>query len=122
MPGVARTLTRFERESAAAGLIAGTVPTKGTSKRERRCGSTTSTVEAVLQATATRSGAWRSIRRSMTRATRSASACSLNRPYGKAGVVRGIDEARVGARLQSLGEDREAAEPRIEDENGRHGG
>ena len=41
-------------EAAQAGLIAGTVPTKGNEKRLRKCGSTM--VEAVLQAMTTRSG------------------------------------------------------------------
>ena len=44
------------RDAAQAGLIAGTVPTNGTAKRARSCGSTS--VEAVLQAITTRSGRW----------------------------------------------------------------
>ena len=61
-----------------AGLIAGTVPTNGTLKRVRKCGSTS--VEAVLQAMTMRSGRWVSISSPMsapTRATSSASARPL---------------------------------------------
>jgi hypothetical protein len=42
-------------DCAQAGLIAGTVPTKGTEKRARK--SLSASVEAVLHATTTRSGA-----------------------------------------------------------------
>src|SRR5262249_2700168 len=56
---VPRTATRLVREPAQAGLIAGTVPTNGTLKRVRKCGSTS--VEAVLQAMTMRSGRWVSI-------------------------------------------------------------
>ena len=44
---VPSTVTRLLIEPAQAGLIAGTVPTKGTEKRARSCGSTS--VEAVCR-------------------------------------------------------------------------
>jgi hypothetical protein len=71
---VPSTATRLVRETAQVGLIAGTVPTNGTRKRVRKCGSTS--VEAVLQGMTIRSGWWVSISspiRSPTRATSSAS-------------------------------------------------
>ena len=51
---VPSTETRFDCDAAQAGLIAGTVPTKGRVKRSRSAGSTS--VEAVLQAITARSG------------------------------------------------------------------
>ena len=52
---VPSTAMRLVFDWAQAGLIAGTVPTKGTVKRARK--SASASVEAVLQATTTRSGA-----------------------------------------------------------------
>src|SRR6476659_4749404 len=51
---VPSTETNFDTDWEQAGLIAGTVPTKGTEKRARNWVS--ASVEAVLQATTTRSG------------------------------------------------------------------
>src|SRR5207237_156967 len=51
---VPSTETRLVRDAAHAGLIAGTVPTKGSANRARKLGSMI--VEAVLQAMTTRSG------------------------------------------------------------------
>ena len=55
---------RLVVDCAQAGLIAGTVPTKGTAKRARK--SASASVEAVLQATTTRSGAWSAMALPMT--------------------------------------------------------
>ena len=66
----------FELEHA--GLIAGTVPTNGTLNFSRSCGSTS--VEAVLQATTTRSGRWAAISCSITSSTRATSLASSWRP------------------------------------------
>src|SRR6202043_2380544 len=55
VPLVPSTDTRLVFELAQAGLMAGTVPTKGILYAERRCDITS--VEAVLQAITTRSGA-----------------------------------------------------------------
>ena len=71
---VPSTEMRLVSESAQAGLIAGTVPTKGRAKRSRSAGSTS--VEAVLQATITRSGRCAAISRSISAVTRAISACS----------------------------------------------
>src|SRR5216683_7951068 len=65
---VPSTDTSLLLEAAHAGLIAGTVPTKGTSKRWRSSGNTS--VEAVLQATTTTSGLCVVIRSPMTATTR----------------------------------------------------
>src|SRR5258708_20565096 len=54
VPLVPSTDTRFVFERAQAGLIAGTVPTKGTWYCSRRCDITN--VQAVVQATKTTSG------------------------------------------------------------------
>ena len=56
VPLVPSTETRLVFELAQAGLIAGTVPTNGTVYAPRRCDMTS--VDAVLQAITTRSGAW----------------------------------------------------------------
>jgi len=60
---VASTLTSFDLLLAAAGLIAGTVPTNAVSKRARN-GARTS-VDAVLQAITTMSGENRAINRAI---------------------------------------------------------
>ena len=65
-------------DCAQAGLIAGTVPTKGTVKRARAVAS--ASVEAVLQATTTRSGACRAIASPSTAVTRAISASSARSP------------------------------------------
>ena len=75
---VPSTETRFERDAPQAGLIAGTVPTKGTANRARRCGSTM--VEAVLQAITMISGACASINSAISGTTRPTSASSLCLP------------------------------------------
>jgi hypothetical protein len=72
---VPSTVTRLVTELAQAGLIAGTVPTKGTRKRWRRCGSTS--VEAVLQAITMRSGACAVISSPINATTRATSSGSL---------------------------------------------
>ena len=117
---VPSTDTRRVSEAAQAGLIAGTVPTKGTGNRARRCGSTS--VEAVLQAMTMRSGRWCLDQL----AHQGDDALDQFRlalaAVGKEGIVGDVEVARVGARLGDLAEDREAAEPGIEDEDGRRGG
>ena len=72
---VPSTDTRLLTETAQAGLIAGTVPTNGTAKRARRCGSTS--VDAVLQAMTANAGRWVSISVAMSGTMRSTSAASL---------------------------------------------
>ena len=73
------TLANMSAEMGAqAGLIAGTVPTKGTVKRARSSGSTR--VEAVLQATTTRSGWYVSMSPLMTATTRAINSVSPWRP------------------------------------------
>ena len=79
VPGVASTDTNFERDSAAAGLIAGTVPTKGRSGSALRKSASTS-VEAVLQATTHRSGRMSSTRLRSTATTRGASSAADQSP------------------------------------------
>ena len=116
---VPSTVTRLLTEPAQAGLIAGTVPTKGTEKRARKCGSTR--VEAVLQAMTTRSGRWVSISSPMSAHDARDQLGLAAAAIGKEGVVGDVDVARVGSRLGDLAKDREAAKPGIEDENGRSG-
>ena len=65
---------RLVVDCAQAGLIAGTVPTKGTAKRARN--SASASVEAVLQATTTRSGACSAIALPITSTMRAISAAS----------------------------------------------
>ena len=59
-------------------------------------------------------GSWMAMSRSMTSRTRATNAFSESRPYGKAGVVGRVDEPRVGAGFQHLGEDGQSAEAGIE--------
>jgi len=69
----------FVSEICAAGLIAGTVPTKGSFvHRARSCDNTS--VDAVLQAIATMSGDSVEMSDSMTARTRSTSSPSLQEP------------------------------------------
>ena len=114
---VPSTDTRFVCEAAQAGLIAGTVPTKGTVKRSRSSGSTS--VEAVLQAITTRSGACASISSPISAITRATSASSRNRAVGKQRVVRRIDEPRIGPRARDLAEHGQAADAGIEHQDAR---
>ena len=66
---------------AAAGLIAGTVPTTGTSSAARTAGS--AMVDAVLHAITTSRGRYRSTSRPSNAGTRAAISASLLVPYGK---------------------------------------
>ena len=66
---------------AAAGLIAGTVPTTGRSSAARTAGS--AMVEAVLHAITIRRGRYRSASRPSSAGTRPAISLSLFSPYGK---------------------------------------
>ena len=75
VPLVPSTDTRLVFEAAQAGLIAGTVPTNGTLYSPRRCDMTS--VEAVLQATTTRSGAWAEISSPISGTTRAMICSSL---------------------------------------------
>ena len=92
---VPSTETRLLTESAQAGLMAGTVPMKGTWKRARNCGSTS--VEAVLQAMITRSGRWLAMRSPISSMRRAISARFVAAPVGKKRVVGHIEHARVRA-------------------------
>ena len=75
---VPSTETRRVREPAQAGLIAGTVPTKGSENLLRNSGN--AMVEAVLQAMTTRSGRWVAINSPMSATTRATSAGSSIAP------------------------------------------
>ena len=79
MPGVASTEISFVRDIAAAGFIAGTVPTKSMSgHRARNCGN--AKVEAVLQAITTMSGSCSPICAAMTARMRAANSGSPQEP------------------------------------------
>ena len=96
-------------------MIAGTVPTKGTVKRARN--SASASVDAVLQATTTRSGAC--ARWLADDGDDAPEQLGLRQvAIREAGVVGDIDEARVGARSRDLAEDGQAAEAGVEDEDG----
>ena len=116
---VPSTDTSLLCEAAQAGLIAGTVPTNGTAKRARRCGSTS--VEAVLQAITTRSGRWAAISSPISGDDAGDQRRFVVTAVGKERVVGDVDEARVRPRLRDLAEHGEAAEAGIEDQNGRGG-
>ena len=99
-------------DCAQAGLIAGTVPTKGTVKRARN--SASASVEAVLQAMTTRSGAWSRDRVADHVDDARDQRCLRHVAVGKAGVVGDIDVTRIGPRRRDLAEHGEAAEAGIE--------
>ena len=87
---VPSTDTRLLTEAAQAGLIAGTVPTNGTEKRARKCGSTS--VEAVLQAMTTRSGRCRSIRSPISAHDALDQLGLAVAAVGKEGIVGDVDD------------------------------
>ena len=97
--------------------MAGTVPTKGTAKRARN--SASASVEAVLHATTTRSGAvfGDGVAEHVDDARDQRGFCEV--AVGKARVVREIDKAGIRPGRLHLAEYREAAEAGIEDKNGR---
>ena len=107
-----------EREASAAGLIAGTVPTKRSCGCAARRGASTR-VEAVLQAMTTRSGA------KSRDQTPDHFDDAIDEPrlaqgaVGKEGVVGRVDDFGVRPRLDDLCEHREAAETGIEHEYAR---
>ena len=78
VPGVARTPMILDFVMAAAGFIAGTVPTKGCENDTRK--SAMAMVEAVLHATTTTSGLARSINAPITRRMRSTNGFSFQAP------------------------------------------
>ncbi len=75
---VPSTDTSLDLDALQAGLMAGTVPTKGTVNRARRCGSTR--VDAVLQAITAISGACVAINSAISGTTRPTRVSSLWRP------------------------------------------
>ena len=107
---------RFDCDCAQAGLIAGTVPTKGTLKRVRN--SASASVEAVLQAMTTRSGSWSAIRPADDVDDARDQSAFRHVAIGEGGVVGDIDVICIGPRRRDLAIDGEAAEAGIEDENG----
>ena len=116
---VPSTETSFDCEAAQAGLIAGTVPTKGSAKRARSAGSTS--VEAVLQAMTTRSGRCVSIRSFHQAGDAFDQRGFGNLAVGKQRVVRRVDETRIGARARDLAEHGQPADAGIEHQDFRCG-
>ena len=117
VPLVPSTDTRLVFERAQAGLMAGTVPTKGTWYRSRRCDITS--VEAVLQAITTRSGACAAINSPISGTTRAMICLLAVVAVGKERIVGDIDIVRVGPRRDDLTQHREAAKAGIEHQNRR---
>ena len=98
----------FVSEICAAGLIAGTVPTKGSFvHRARSCDNTS--VDAVLQAIATMFWRFRGDERLHDGENALDEFAFAPGTVGKPGVVSTIDEISVRADFGDLGENREAA-------------
>ncbi len=113
---VPSTDTSLDLDAPQAGLMAGTVPTKGTAKRARKCGNTR--VDAVLQAITTMSGAWpRSAPPSAARPARPAS--PRHGAHRERTHRRRHRHIRIRPRLYHFAEHGEAAEAGVEHEDGR---
>ena len=97
--------------------MAGTVPTKGTLYRCARCDITS--VEAVLQAITTRSGACAAINSPISGTTRAMISFLAVMAVGKERIVGDIDIMRVRPRGDDLTQYREAAKAGIEHQNRR---
>ena len=108
MPGVASTEISFVRDIAAAGFIAGTVPTKSTpGHRARNCGN--AKVEAVLQAITTMSGSMLAdLRRHDGEDARGQLRLAPG-AIGKPRVIGAIDELRVRADFRDFRKNGEPA-------------
>ncbi len=120
---VPSTVTCLLTERAQAGLMAGTVPTKGTRvaraqmRQHQRRGGVAGDDHEVGTVRRDQVAHQRDHARDQLRLAVAA--------VGKEGVVGHVDVASVRPRLHHLAKDGEAAEPGIEDENGRcsgHGG
>jgi len=92
---------------------------KGTWKRARSCGNTS--VEAVFAGDDDEPGRVRLDQLAHQRGDARHQFRFAVAPIGKEGVVGHVEKTRIRPRLGDLAEDREAAEARIEDQDGRCG-